>query len=89
MQDKIIYDYKPSTGKSYSSYYNIIVHFIPQVCDLLLIEEEKGLKILLENIEEVNNEILELQKNTKSLYLKNEDLITVLCKIIIKNENIR
>lgn len=86
MEEKKI-NYKPSTGKSYSSYYNIIVHFIPQVCDRLFIEKEEGLKILLENIEDVRDEILEIQKkkNTKSLYLKNEDLITVLCKIIVKN----
>ena len=40
MEEKKI-NYKPSTGKSYSSYYNIIVHFIPQVCDRLFIEKKR------------------------------------------------
>ena len=85
MQDKIIYNYKPSTGKSYSFFYNITFRFIPQVCDRLLIEEEKGLKILLENIEDVRDECLNLQKKTKNLTLRNEEFIKILCKIIVKN----
>ena len=68
MEEKQINN-KPSTGKSYSSYYNIIVHFIPQVCDRLFIEKEEGLKILLENIEDVRDEILEIQKKKHKKFI--------------------
>lgn len=74
-----------SSGKCYSFFYNITFRFIPQVCDRLLIEEEKGLKILLENIEDVRDECLNLQKKTKNLTLRNEEFIKILCKIIVKN----
>lgn len=76
-----------SSGKCYSFFYNIIVHFITQVCDRLLIKEEEGFKILLENIEEVRDEFLKIQKKTKNLTLKNECLIKMLCEIIIKNNS--
>ena len=82
-ENKIIYRGGGSSyGKCYSFFYNIIVHFITQVCDRLFIEKEEGFKILLENIEEVQDEFLKLQKKTKNLTLKNECLIKMLCEII-------